>query len=85
MKTKIAIALAAVSVVTIISVRTRNSYINDLAERFPTIDKKILGKAYRNFMVDALTGRYGDDIDDATDEQMDALFLKYVEDNHTCF
>lgn len=54
-----------------------NKLHKEIYERFPNTDRKVLRKAFNKFFLDALTGRT-EVPGHATDEEMDAIFLKYV-------
>lgn len=50
------------------------SYHQDLYGRFPDVDRKIVRKAFRRMLLKALTGQYTDDLQSASDADMDVLF-----------
>lgn len=74
MKTLIKFAIPLIGLGAILGVRSLHK---DLYDRFPTLDKKVVRKAYWTFYRKALTNHYGD-ISDATDAQMDQYFLQEV-------
>lgn len=59
--------------------KTWMSYIKMLEERFPEIDPKVIRKAYRKFMMLAVTQKIA--VSDLNDEEMDKIFraLAYEE------
>ena len=62
----------------IAAVMTTRSYNNDLYNRFPEYDRKIVRKAYRRLMLKSLSGK----LDQAmltSDDGMDMLFIAEVE------
>jgi hypothetical protein len=62
--------------------RTWQSYLDDLQKRFPDLDRKVLKKAYKQFMRNAAADKYGP-MADFSDATMDALFLKIVHEQTT--
>lgn len=74
--TLIASALAAG--VTLVATVKWQSYINDLAGRFPLLSRKAIRKAYREFLKNSANGVYGD-MTDFNDEKMDRIFLHIVQ------
>ena len=73
---KIATSVAVVSLGAVSVVQWR-SLIADMLERFPDIDPKIVKKAYRAFLMKALTGQL-EDLSNLNDSMMDKLFLAEV-------
>lgn len=59
--------------------KTWMGYIKMLEERFPEIDPKVIRKAYRKFMMLAITQKIA--VSDLNDEEMDKIFraLAYEE------
>lgn len=70
-----AIAIGALSVFSVIQL---NTYVKQLQERFPEIDKKIVRKAYRNMLIAAFAQEYGD-LDGLDVQLMEKLFLDEVQ------
>lgn len=76
---KIAATVIATAAVTAGVVHFDRMMVQDVAERFPMFDKKLMKKAYRKYLLNSLTGKYAHlDLDNYTDEQMDELFLDVV-------
>lgn len=75
---KTAIAILIVGAISASVAAQLHKYHQDLYARFPAIDRKIVRKAYRRFLLKAYSGRTGD-LQDLTDEQMDVLFLAEVQ------
>jgi len=63
--------------VTLIAVNRWQTYINDLSNRFPNLDRKVIRKAYKQFLKNAADDKYGP-MSDFSDEKMDALFMEIV-------
>lgn len=72
--TKIAIASIAVVGTVAAVAKTSHDYNQDLYERFPDVDRKIVRQAYRRMMTKAITGHYQADMQHWNDELMDTLF-----------
>ena len=77
-KTALIASVALVAGVVAIPVIRYNSLINQVADRFPMIDRKIIRKAYSTFMKNAADKKYGD-MANFTDQKMDELFLEIVQ------
>lgn len=71
---KIAIASVAVVATVAAVAKTSHDYNQDLYERFPDVDRKIVRRAYRRMMTKAFTGQYETDMQHWNDEVMDTLF-----------
>lgn len=61
-----------------ISFARYRSLINDLTGRFPDLDRKVIRKAYSEFLKNAKDNAYGP-MADFTDEKMDRIFLDIVQ------
>lgn len=77
-KTALTAAAALVVGVAILPIIRYNGLVNEVAARFPHLDRKVVAKAYATFMKNAAAGMYKD-MDDFDDSQMDALFLGIVQ------
>lgn len=73
-------ASALVIGVAIVATYKWQTYLNDLAGRFPDLDRKVIRKAYRQFLKNAANDVYGP-MQDFSDEKMDALFLAIVQEH----
>ena len=71
---KIGAVSAAVGFATATAAVKLHKYHQDLYGRFPDVDRKIVRKAYRRMLLKALTGGYTDDLQSASDADMDVLF-----------
>lgn len=71
---------ALVAGVAIVVVTKLNSYHKDLYARFPDLDRKVVRKAYRQFMKNATNDVYGD-MSNFSEELMDSHFLAIVQEH----
>lgn len=67
-----AAAIVVLAVPIAIIARTTHSYNKQLYARFPEFDHKVIRKAYKKLMSDAMRGKI--DVDDWSDERFDQHF-----------
>lgn len=78
-KTKKTVTAASIASIVVLLVSRYSHMQQQVCARFPELDPKVAKAAYNKMMRNALMGKYPD-IQDATEEEMDELFLHCVDD-----
>lgn len=72
-KTKNAISITAAVTFAALAVKSRQSYNNDLYDRYPDLHRKMVRRAFNMVMYKAMTGKY--DMSHWSDAKMDEFFM----------